>query len=103
MTTKTLTVRIPVPVYSNLCQEAGELGVPLASHVRRLLERESEMHHIEQLHQEILAKVAALGPAAATEAPAELLHLARAIAAHLNPQLVAQVQAKLAAKPGVRP
>ena len=102
MTTKVLTVRIPALVYSTLCQEAGELGVPIASHVRRLIEREHEVHQIDELRREIVAKLAELAPATNAGAPStaatleEILLLAREIAAHANPQLVSQVHAKLA-------
>jgi hypothetical protein len=35
MTTKILTVRVPGPLYSSLCQAAGELGVPISAHCWR--------------------------------------------------------------------
>lgn len=101
MTTKVLTVRIPAPIYSALCQEAGELGVPIASHVRRLIEREHEVQQIDELRREIVAKLTELAPTTTAGASLtaatleEILLLARAIAAHASPQLVAQVHAKL--------
>lgn len=100
MTTKILTIRIPAPIYSTLCASAAELGVPVSAHVRRLIEQE---HHAEQLasiRTELLAKLDHLAATpAAPPLPIPVLHemllLNRAIAAHLNPQLVAQVRAKL--------
>lgn len=101
MTTKILTFRIPVPIYSSLCVSAAELGVPVSAHVRRLVEQEHQAEQIRQLRSELLAKLDQLTPAAGqTAAPSpaldEILLLSRATAAHLNPQLVAQVRAKLA-------
>jgi hypothetical protein len=99
MTSKVLTLRVPAPVYSRLCEQAGELGVPVSAHVRRVIERESEALGIEQLRREILEKLAERepsGPSAASSAVLdEVLLLAQGIAAHLHPQLVAQVKAKL--------
>lgn len=97
MTTKILTVRIPAPVYSDLCASAAELGVPVAAHVRRLIEQEHQAEQISQLRHELLAKLDQLAPAAQPRSPSldEILLLCRATAAHLNPQLVAQVRARL--------
>lgn len=100
MTTKILTVRVPAPLYSRLCQEAGELGVPISTHVRRLLERESDAQQLQALRDELLARLDRLAvpvlPPVAAPSSAEMLLLCRAIATHLNPQLVAQVRAKVA-------
>nr|WP_315467650.1 hypothetical protein [uncultured Undibacterium sp.] len=100
MTTKILTIRIPAPVYSTLCASAAELGVPVSAHVRRLIEHEHQAGQISQLRHELLAKLDQLTlPPANNAEPTmgleEILLLSRAIAAHLNPQLVAQVRAKL--------
>lgn len=97
MTTKILTVRIPAPVYSELCASAAELGVPVAAHVRRLIEQEHQAEQISQLRHELLAKLDQLTPAAPPRSPSldEILLLCRATAAHLNPQLVSQVRARL--------
>ena len=101
MTQKILTVRVSVPIYSELCANAAEQGIPIAVHVRRLLEREHNVEHAHQLHRELLAKLDNLSVAPPT-APLqcsvmdEILLLCRATALHLNPQLVAQVRAKLA-------
>ena len=100
MTTKILTVRVPSPLYANLCQAAGELGVPISAHVRRLVERENDALQLASLREELLARLDRLAvpelPAVAPSGQAEMLLLCRAVAAHLNPQLVAQVRAKLA-------
>lgn len=97
MTTKILTVRIPAPVYSDLCASAAELGVPVAAHVRRLIEQEHQAEQISQLRHELLAKLDQLAPAAQPRSTSfdEILLLCRATAAHLNPQLVSQVRARL--------
>ena len=101
MTTKILTVRIPASVYSELCTSAAELGVSVSAHVRRLIEQEHRGEQVAQLRTELLARLDSLSFAPPT-APApslaldEILLLSRATAAHLNPQLVAQVRAKLA-------
>ena len=101
MTTKILTIRIPVPVYSELCSTAAELGVPISAHVRRLIEQEHQAEQVTQLRTELLARLDQMNlaaPQAVALSPAmdEILLLSRATAAHLNPQLVAQVRAKLA-------
>ncbi|MYM26571.1 hypothetical protein GTP46_28500 [Duganella sp. FT135W] len=99
MTTKVLTFRISMPVYADLCATAAELGVPVAAHVRRLIEREHQAEQITQLRSELLAKLEQLTPATTQPRfPAldEILLLSRATASHLNAQIVAQVRAKLA-------
>ncbi len=100
MTTKILTVRVPSPLYTSLCRDAGELGVPVSSHVRRLLEREHEAAQIDSLRRELLDRFEVPNTTSQSE---EVLLLCRAVAAHLNPQLVAQVRAKLAVTEGARP
>ena len=99
MTTKILTVRIPAPIYSDLCTSAAELGVPVAAHVRRLIEQEHQAEQISQLRRELLAKLEQCAPPAPQPRSTsldEILLLCRATAAHLNPQLVSQVRARLA-------
>lgn len=101
MTTKILTIRIPVQVYSDLCTNAAQLGVPVSAHVRRLIEQEHEAAQFEHLRSELLAKLDHLIATMPTSplpslALDEILLLSRATASHLNPQLVAQVRAKLA-------
>jgi predicted DNA-binding ribbon-helix-helix protein len=101
MTTKILTIRVPAPVYSELCTNAAELGVPVSAHVRRLIEQGHQAQQVTQLRVEVLDRLNTLtstAPQTAAPSPAlaEILLLARATAAHLNPQLVAQVRAKLA-------
>ena len=103
MTTKILTIRVPAPVYSELCASAAELGVPVSAHVRRLIEQEHQAEQLHQLRTELLARLDQMNlaaPQTAAPLPAmdEILLLSRATAAHLNPQLVAQVRAKLAAQ-----
>lgn len=100
MTTKILTIRIPVPVYSELCTNAAELGVPVSAHVRRLIEQEHQADQLAQLRNELLAKLDRLMPKVQTNHASspeldEILLLSRATAAHLNPHLVAQVRAKI--------
>jgi hypothetical protein len=100
MTTKILTFRVPVPVYSELCTSAAELGVPVSAHIRRLIEQEHQAEQVSLLRIELLARFDSLTPAlvpSPVSPPAieEILLLSRATAAHLNPQLVAQVRAKL--------
>lgn len=103
MTTKILTVRIPSSLYTSLCEAAGEAGMPISAHVRRQLERENEGLQLAALRGELLSRLDSLAltavPAAAPVSHAEVLLLCRAVAAHLNPQLVAQVRAKLASQP----
>ena len=100
MTTKILTVRIPAPLYSAICTSAAEQGVPIAVHVRRLIEQQQQATQIEQLRYELLNKFDRLAPTTliASQEMMETLLLARAIAAHLNPQLVSHVRAKIAAQ-----
>lgn len=103
MTTKILTLRIPTPVYSELCTSAAELGIPVSSHIRRLIEQEHQAEQVANLRTELLARLDRLfiktpiggGPSPILE---EILLLSRATAAHLNPQLVAQVRARIASK-----
>ena len=101
MTTKILTIRVPAPIYSGLCASAAEFGVPISAHVRRLIEQEHQAEQVSQLRTELLARLDRMTPITAP-APApspaldETLLLSRAIAAHLNPQLVAQVRARIA-------
>lgn len=97
MTTKILTIRVPSTIYSTLCAEAGEIGVPVSSHVRRIIEREHDAEQLARLRTELLTKLDSLAtPAAQTNTNDEVLLLCRAIATHLQPQLVAQVRAKMA-------
>lgn len=98
MTTKILTVRVPSPLYSALCQDAGEIGVPVSAHIRRLLERENDAQQIDTLRRELLSRIDNLAGQRMAPSPAndEVLLLCRAVAAHLNPQLVTQVRARLA-------
>lgn len=99
MTTKIVTLRVPSPLYSSLCQAAGELGVPISAHMRRLLEREHDALQLAALRAELLSRLDRLAvpapPATSHQAQAEVLLLCRAVATHLNPQLVAQVRAQL--------
>lgn len=100
MTTKILTIRIPAPVYSELCTSAAELGVPVSAHIRRLIEQEHQAEQLGNLRMELLVRLDRLtstAPAVPAQSLAleEILLLTRATAAHLNPQLVAQVRAKL--------
>jgi hypothetical protein len=102
MTTKILSLRVSAPVYSELCSNAAELGVPVSAHVRRLIEQEHQAQQVAQLRTELLARLDQMSsalPQAVAPSPAmdEVLLLMRAIAAHLNPHLVAQVRARLAA------
>lgn len=98
MTSKILTFRIPAPIYSELCAAAAELGLPVSAHVRRLIEQEHQAGQIAQLRSELLAKFGALAQPVSVASPRldEILLLSRAIATHCNPQLVAQIRAKLA-------
>lgn len=104
MTTKIMTFRVPASVYSGLCANAAELGVSVSAHVRRLIEQEHHAEQVELLRTDLferldqLAKTPAPSPAPSPVSPAleEILLLSRATAAHLNPQLVAQVRIKLA-------
>ena len=103
MTTKILTIRMPAPVYSELCSAAAELGVPISAHVRRLIEQEHQAQQVSQLRVEVLGRLNELVSATPKAtvpwtAVDELLLLARATAAHLSPQLVAQVRAELASQ-----
>ena len=101
MTTKILTVRVSSAQYSALSSDAGELGVSISAHIRRLVEREHQSGQLTELRGELLARLDGLAashpqPAAPlTTTGDEVLLLCRAVAAHLNPQLVAQVRAKL--------
>jgi hypothetical protein len=102
MTTKILTFRVPLPTYSALCASAAELGIPISNHIRRLIEQEHQADQVTQLRLELLNRLdhmtltSPLLPQQSTEIN-EILLLSRATASHLNPQLVAQVRAKLAA------
>lgn len=99
MTTKVLTIRVPTTLYSNLCTDAAELGTSVSSHVRHLIAQEHDAEQLAQLRRELLAKLDGLASMQSTKTSAaltEVLLLSRVTAAHLNPQLVAQVRAKLA-------
>ena len=103
MTTKILTVRVPSSLYTSLCDAAGEAGMPISAYVRRQLERENDGLQLAALRVELLARLdsfaLASAPVAATAHHAEVLLLCRAVAAHLNPQMVVQVRAKLMVQP----
>ncbi|MDA8384315.1 MAG: hypothetical protein M0037_14905, partial [Betaproteobacteria bacterium] len=60
--------------------------------------REIDAQQIDTLRRELLSRIDDLAGKRMAPFPAseETLHLCRAVAAHLNPQLVAQVRAKLA-------
>lgn len=100
MTTKILTFRVPVPIYSSLCSCAAEKGVSVSAYIRRLLEEQHQADQVNQLRLELLARfeslISALVPSQAPNSEnEEILLLSRAIAAHLSPQLVSQVRARL--------
>lgn len=100
MTTKILTFRVPVPIYSSLCKSAAEMGVSVSAYIRRLLEQEHQADQVNLLRIELLARLESLASAfvpsqAPTNVNEEILLLSRAIAAHLSPQLVSQVRARL--------
>ena len=97
MTTKILTMRIAAPLYSALCISAARDGVPISSYARQLVEQEHQAEQITCLRTELLNKLENIAktstvPSATSD---EMLLLIRAIAAHLSPQMVAQVRAKL--------
>lgn len=101
MTSKILTFRISASVYSNLCTSAAELGIPVSAHVRQLIEQQHQAEKLANLGKELLARLdrialAQPSPSGTSPKVEEILYLSRATAAHLNPQLVAQVRAKLA-------
>jgi hypothetical protein len=98
MTTKILTVRVPSLLYAALCQDAGEIGVAVSAHIRRLLERENDAQQIDAFRRELFSRIDNLAGQriTASQANDEVLMLCRAIAAHLNPQLVTQVRARFA-------
>lgn len=98
MTTKILTIRVPSSVYTVLCRDAGEIGVPVSAHIRRLIERENDAQQIDALRRELLTRIDGFAVQCSQRSVGndELLLLSRAIAAHLSPQLVTQVRAKLA-------
>ncbi len=101
MTTKILTFRVPAPIYSDLCTSAAEQGIPVSAHIRHLIEQEHQANQVSELRAELLARIDNLTTALAPASPVpfqaldEILLLSRATAAHLNPQLVTQVRAKL--------
>ena len=103
MTTKILTVRVPSALYTSLCEAAGEAGMPISALVRRQLERENDALQLAALLGELLSRLDMLAlasaPVAATASDGEVLLLCRAVAAHLNPQMVVQVRAKLMVQP----
>jgi hypothetical protein len=101
MTTKILTFRVPAPIYSDLCASAAELGIPLSAHIRNLIEQEQQANQVSMLRVELMAKLESLSVSIRPQSQVspvlleELLLLTRGTAAHLSPQLVAQVKAKL--------
>ncbi|MCB5207711.1 hypothetical protein [Methylovorus mays] len=101
MTTKILTLRVPRLLYNTLCRDAGESGISVSAHARRLIEREHEAEQIDDLRRELLGRLDGLAwpDRQIATTGEEVLLLCRAIAAHLNPQLVAQARAKLTQKP----
>lgn len=101
MSTKILTFRIPVSVYSSLCISAAELGVSVSAHVRRLVEQEHQAEQIREIRRELINRLDQLILAHGKTTGAfqnfeEILMLSRATASHLNPQLVTFVRAQLA-------
>lgn len=100
MTTKIMTVRLPLRLYSELCSAAGEAGIPISTHIRQLVEREHRSDAMENMRNELLQKLDGLsvghGKTSSDGMLMEILLLARAIAADRNPQLIRQVNASLA-------
>jgi len=104
MTTKILTLRVPSKIYARLCQDAGEKGVSISAHVRTLVEREHEVDQIENVRHELLNRINQMAELNIQTAlvDAEVVLMCRAIATHLNPQLVAQTLAKLKGMTSIR-
>lgn len=101
MTTKIMTIRLPLDLYSGLCGAAGEAGISVSAHARALIEREHHADAITRLREELLQRLDQIPQSFSTSSlraqrvQAEILLFARAIAADRNPQIVQQVQARL--------
>lgn len=99
MTTKILTVRISLEQYSALCAASATAGLPIATHVRNLIEHEHQNIQFSIFKSELLSKLELLSAESQKSSCIidllEIKLLCRSIASHLNPQLVTQVRAKL--------
>jgi predicted DNA-binding protein len=101
MTTKTLTIRLPSSLYSNVCDIAGEIGIPISTFVRSCIEKEHDANVMENFRSELLLKLEEI--CGTIQSPSnedkqistEILFLLRALVADRNPQLIQQVQARL--------
>lgn len=100
MTSKTLTFRVPVKVHQRLAEQAAQEGLHLSSYLRRVLQRDHDVANLELIRLELLAKLEHYfnTPLINKCDQTEVLHLVRAIANYLSPQLTAQVKSRLATK-----
>ena len=96
---KVLTIRIPVSVYSSLCNQAGESGVTVSAHARRLIEKEHDAESILDLRDELISKIEGLMPSTKQANDKlevfEMLLLLRELAADRNPQILQRVRMKV--------
>lgn len=100
MTTKTLTVRLPVNLYSYICDMAGEIGIPISTFIRSCIEKEHDISALDRMRCELLKRIDELNSNISDNGSndnrsTEMLYLLRAIAADRNPQIMQQVQARL--------
>jgi len=78
--------------------------MPVAAHVRRLIEREHQAEQVALLRTEMVNRLDKIAmsktlPISSNASIDEILLLNRAIASHLSPQMVSQVRATLALPP----
>lgn len=100
MTSKTLTIRMPVGLYGYVCDKAGEIGMPNSTFVRTCIEKEHDVNALESFRSELLHKFEELRSGivqrpSSEDNSIEILYLLRALVADRNPQLIQQVQARL--------
>jgi len=100
MTSKTLTVRLPVTLYSYVCDMAGEIGMPNSTFIRTCIEKEHDANAMERFRIELIHKFEELRTGIIQSSSSEnnsieILYLLRALVADRNPQLIQNVQARL--------
>jgi hypothetical protein len=101
VTSKILTLRVPLRVYGSLAAEAAKLGVPISAHARALIEQAARVTDFAQLHKDLLAAVADQTTARPPEmeqtraATIEVLFLLRALCSETNPQLTGRAAGQL--------
>ena len=100
MASKIITLRLPRTTYELLAKAAAVAGLPLSVYVRGRIDSAELSANIELLRSAVLNAVSESAPRPGGQTGPELLLLARAIAAHLNPRIPQEVAARLRASTG---